>query len=213
MAIDAAAARGGDRAAGGAPRPRSAGDGAGDHQRRHGDDGAGDPGDLGAARPRPARLHAGRVRRGGPAPRGAAGARTRHPARAGAGGTGHPLRARPAGDRSADRLLPDAPPAADPRLARRDRRGLRRAGGRAPKRGSTGKASAREQRQLRRSVDLRYQGQNYELPVAAPDGALDRRGAGGAGGGFAQAHEQLYGYRSAAASRSRRSPSGSRRAR
>lgn len=75
-AIAAAALAGGNRAAGDAPRPRSAGDRAGDHQRRHRDDGAGDPRNLGAARPRPARLHPRCLRWCGAAPRGAAGAKS-----------------------------------------------------------------------------------------------------------------------------------------
>lgn len=51
------------------------------------------------------------------------------------------------------------------------------------------------QRLLRRSVDLRYQGQNYELPIAAPDGVLDEAALAELEERFAQAHEQLYGYR------------------
>lgn len=49
-------------------------------------------------------------------------------------------------------------------------------------------------RQVRRSVDLRYQGQNYELAVAASEGVLDKEALAELAAGFARAHEQLYGY-------------------
>ncbi len=51
------------------------------------------------------------------------------------------------------------------------------------------------QRLLRRSVDLRYRGQNYELAVAAPAGTLTADTLAALAEGFAQSHEQLYGYR------------------
>ena len=54
---------------------------------------------------------------------------------------------------------------------------------------------APERRSVRRSVDLRYQGQNYELPVPATAGALTADALDALAEGFAQAHEQLYGYR------------------
>lgn len=52
-----------------------------------------------------------------------------------------------------------------------------------------------ERRHIRRSVDLRYRGQNYELPVAAPAGAATEAALAKLTEGFARAHEQLYGYR------------------
>lgn len=59
----------------------------------------------------------------------------------------------------------------------------------------TAEGIAPEQRIVRRAVDLRYQGQNYELAVPAPDGPLDAAALAALAEGFAQAHEQLYGYR------------------
>jgi N-methylhydantoinase A len=49
-------------------------------------------------------------------------------------------------------------------------------------------------RQLRRSVDMRYAGQNYELTVEAPSGAVTAQSLGQLLDGFAHAHEQMYGY-------------------
>jgi N-methylhydantoinase A len=49
-------------------------------------------------------------------------------------------------------------------------------------------------RQLRRSVDMRYAGQNYELTVEAPPGAVTAQSLGQLLDGFAHAHEQMYGY-------------------
>jgi N-methylhydantoinase A len=49
---------------------------------------------------------------------------------------------------------------------------------------------------LERSVDMRYSGQNHELSVAAPSGAIDAAALGAMKENFHRAHEQLYGYRS-----------------
>jgi N-methylhydantoinase A len=49
-------------------------------------------------------------------------------------------------------------------------------------------------RQLRRSVDMRYAGQNYELTVEAPPGAVTAQRLRQLLDGFAHAHEQMYGY-------------------
>jgi N-methylhydantoinase A len=53
---------------------------------------------------------------------------------------------------------------------------------------------APEARALRRSVDMRYAGQNYELPVAFPDGPPGPALLEALTAGFERAHEQLYGY-------------------
>jgi N-methylhydantoinase A len=53
---------------------------------------------------------------------------------------------------------------------------------------------APEARTLRRSVDMRYAGQNYELPVAFPDGPSGPALLEALTAGFERAHEQLYGY-------------------
>jgi N-methylhydantoinase A len=53
---------------------------------------------------------------------------------------------------------------------------------------------APEARALRRSVDMRYAGQNYELPVAFPDGPAGPALLEALTAGFERAHEQLYGY-------------------
>ena len=53
---------------------------------------------------------------------------------------------------------------------------------------------APDARHLNRTVDMRYAGQNYELPVPVP---LSRLGAGtlaALGEGFAAAHRQMYGF-------------------
>jgi len=49
-------------------------------------------------------------------------------------------------------------------------------------------------RQLRRAVDMRYAGQNYELTVEAPSGAVTAQSLGQLLDGFTHAHEQMYGY-------------------
>jgi N-methylhydantoinase A len=48
---------------------------------------------------------------------------------------------------------------------------------------------------LERGVDMRYVGQDYELPVAAPGGTLEEGDVNRLEAGFHQAHAQAYGYR------------------
>ncbi len=53
----------------------------------------------------------------------------------------------------------------------------------------------RDARQTRRSVDMRYVGQNYELPVAYPEGLHSGEALLAAlKSGFEAAHRQMYGY-------------------
>jgi N-methylhydantoinase A len=49
-------------------------------------------------------------------------------------------------------------------------------------------------RTLRRTVDMRYAGQNYELPVAFPDEPTSPALLKALTAGFERAHEQMYGY-------------------
>jgi N-methylhydantoinase A len=49
-------------------------------------------------------------------------------------------------------------------------------------------------RSLRRSVDMRYAGQNYELPVAVADGPIGPALLDALRAGFEVAHEKMYGY-------------------
>jgi N-methylhydantoinase A len=49
-------------------------------------------------------------------------------------------------------------------------------------------------RSIRRTVDMRYAGQNYELPVPFPDGPPDSALLKELMGRFERAHEQMYGY-------------------
>jgi len=49
-------------------------------------------------------------------------------------------------------------------------------------------------REIRRSVDMRYAGQNYELPVALPDGPFTAATLAHLAEGFAAAHRQMYGF-------------------
>jgi N-methylhydantoinase A len=51
-----------------------------------------------------------------------------------------------------------------------------------------------EARRLVRTVDMRYAGQNYELPVALPEGPVGAAVIDRLAGGFAQAHERMYGF-------------------
>ena len=44
------------------------------------------------------------------------------------------------------------------------------------------------------TVDMRYAGQNYELPIAFPAGASDEELLAALRGGFERAHRQMYGY-------------------
>jgi N-methylhydantoinase A len=51
-----------------------------------------------------------------------------------------------------------------------------------------------EARQVTRVVDMRYAGQNYELPVALPDGPITPGSLQSLQAGFLQAHQQMYGF-------------------
>ncbi|MEU4895657.1 hydantoinase/oxoprolinase family protein [Streptomyces sp. NPDC044780] len=51
-------------------------------------------------------------------------------------------------------------------------------------------------RTVRRTAELRYAGQNYEIPVPVPDGELDAAAVRGVLDAFAAEHERLYGYSS-----------------
>ncbi len=51
-----------------------------------------------------------------------------------------------------------------------------------------------EARALRRTVDMRYAGQNYELPVLVPEGPLNPGDLDELRVRFERAHQQLYGY-------------------
>jgi N-methylhydantoinase A len=49
-------------------------------------------------------------------------------------------------------------------------------------------------RRVTRTVDMRYVGQNYELPVALPDGPVTPATLEALAAGFARAHERQYGF-------------------
>jgi N-methylhydantoinase A len=49
-------------------------------------------------------------------------------------------------------------------------------------------------RHLARTVDMRYLGQNYELAVAVPEGAIGPATMAALAAGFAEAHRQRYGF-------------------
>jgi N-methylhydantoinase A len=53
---------------------------------------------------------------------------------------------------------------------------------------------ARDERRLTRTADMRYHGQNYELSVAVPDGAITRATMQSLAAGFSDAHRQRYGF-------------------
>ncbi len=50
------------------------------------------------------------------------------------------------------------------------------------------------ERRVTRTVDMRYAGQNYELPVALPDGRVTRATLDALAEGFAAAHRRMYGF-------------------
>ena len=50
------------------------------------------------------------------------------------------------------------------------------------------------ERQVARTVDMRYAGQNYELAVALADGAVTQASLDGLAAGFAAAHRRMYGF-------------------
>ncbi|TQJ68832.1 N-methylhydantoinase A [Arthrobacter sp. SLBN-100] len=51
-----------------------------------------------------------------------------------------------------------------------------------------------ERRSLLRRIEMRYAGQNYELPVDVPDGVLDEEAITSLIEGFQRAHDRMYGY-------------------
>ncbi|WP_108485147.1 hydantoinase/oxoprolinase family protein [Oceaniglobus ichthyenteri] len=53
---------------------------------------------------------------------------------------------------------------------------------------------APEARRLTRRLDMRYEGQNHELPIAVPDGVLDAAAIETLKDAFAQAHTRMYGF-------------------
>ena len=53
---------------------------------------------------------------------------------------------------------------------------------------------ATHHRRLARTVDMRYHGQNYELSVAVPEGAIGPATMQALASGFAEAHRQRYGF-------------------
>jgi N-methylhydantoinase A len=53
---------------------------------------------------------------------------------------------------------------------------------------------APEGRQSARTVDMRYAGQNYELSVPVPEGAITRATLDRLAEGFAEAHRRMYGF-------------------
>ena len=55
-------------------------------------------------------------------------------------------------------------------------------------------AIAPEARQTARTVDMRYAGQNYELSVPVPEGAITRATLDRLAEGFAEAHKRMYGF-------------------
>ena len=55
-------------------------------------------------------------------------------------------------------------------------------------------AEAVGERQLTRTVDMRYAGQNYELPVSVPAGPVTQASLDSLAEGFAAAHRRMYGF-------------------
>ncbi len=51
-----------------------------------------------------------------------------------------------------------------------------------------------EARRLTRTVDMRYAGQNYELPVSLPNGPITAATLDHLAEGFAEAHQRMYGF-------------------
>jgi N-methylhydantoinase A len=52
----------------------------------------------------------------------------------------------------------------------------------------------RDAQRLRRTVDMRYAGQNYELPIPLPDGEIGPATLDALAEGFAAAHQRMYGF-------------------
>ena len=55
-------------------------------------------------------------------------------------------------------------------------------------------AEAITERRVARTVDMRYAGQNYELPVDLPDGPVTQASLTALAHGFAAAHRRMYGF-------------------
>ena len=53
---------------------------------------------------------------------------------------------------------------------------------------------APEAQRLKRTVDMRYAGQNYELSIPLPEGEIGQATLDALAGGFAAAHRQRYGF-------------------
>jgi N-methylhydantoinase A len=53
---------------------------------------------------------------------------------------------------------------------------------------------AADARRLLRTVDMRYMGQNYELPVPLPDGPVTSKTLDALAKGFEEAHQRMYGF-------------------
>ena len=53
---------------------------------------------------------------------------------------------------------------------------------------------AADSQRINRTADMRYAGQNYELPIALPDGDIDEATLGVLGARFAEMHRRLYGF-------------------
>ena len=53
---------------------------------------------------------------------------------------------------------------------------------------------AAKDRHITRTVDMRYAGQNYELPIALPEGPITRTSLDALAEGFAAAHRRMYGF-------------------
>jgi N-methylhydantoinase A len=53
---------------------------------------------------------------------------------------------------------------------------------------------APEDRRRARRIDMRYEGQNHELPIQVPDGTLDEAALDGLKRAFAEAHTRMYGF-------------------
>ena len=49
-------------------------------------------------------------------------------------------------------------------------------------------------RRITRTVDMRYAGQNYELPIPLPEGEIGRAALDALAEGFAAAHQRMYGF-------------------
>ena len=56
------------------------------------------------------------------------------------------------------------------------------------------KGFALEARRVARTIDMRYAGQNYELPIAVPDGAVTAATLDAVAAGFHKEHARMYGF-------------------